>query len=282
MLVLDSPYHGYYLHCDSPYPHADDTMKILTRHLRNEENAEASARGLHDEFPQLQTFEIWLTPAWRRAWEKRLTKGGGAHDDDGGALGGGGGGARGGGQGRGGIAMQDRPPMLGRMMRGSKTSLRGRNARRAALQDRFERAEAMTHVNAFLKQFFKKELATTHRDLDWQIKVQSFYDKITLRPPEGLAGGRVILQPDNGFFGQGATVSGNGDYHFTSTMLLGHDLDLLIFCALTYGVFDMWIGHATASIILTYAATEALRAFRAFFGERHLSEDTFVDDRFLL
>merc|ERR1719258_979605 len=115
------------------------------------------------------------------------------------------------------------------MMRGSKTSLRGRNARRAALQDRFERAEAMTHVNAFLKQFFKKELATTHRDLDWQIKVQSFYDKITLRPPEGLAGGRVILQPEN-------------------------------------GVFDMWIGHATASIILTYAATEALRAFRAFFG----------------
>ena len=41
-------------------------MKKLTGHLRNEENAEASARGLHAEFPQLQTFEIWLTPRWRR------------------------------------------------------------------------------------------------------------------------------------------------------------------------------------------------------------------------
>ena len=24
VLILDAPYHGYYLHCDSPYPHADD------------------------------------------------------------------------------------------------------------------------------------------------------------------------------------------------------------------------------------------------------------------
>jgi hypothetical protein len=41
-------------------------MRKLTEHLRNEENAEASDRGLDPDHPQLQTFEVRYVSQWRR------------------------------------------------------------------------------------------------------------------------------------------------------------------------------------------------------------------------
>ena len=39
-------------------------------------------------------------------------------------------------------------------------------------------------------------------------------------------------------------------------MLIGHDLDLLVFSALSFAVFDMWIQDTTTSVVMTYLISE--------------------------
>ena len=59
IFIIDAEYHGYYLHGDAPYAHADETMNALSRHLLNEANSEVIGRGLeYDTAPDLQTFQL--------------------------------------------------------------------------------------------------------------------------------------------------------------------------------------------------------------------------------
>ena len=69
-LILDEKYHGYYLHCRSPYPFADGSMVEIADQLKQEEAGLMSGRGLQGGPPDLQAFEMFVTASWRKNYDK--------------------------------------------------------------------------------------------------------------------------------------------------------------------------------------------------------------------
>jgi meckelin len=63
---LDETYHGFYLHCRSPHPFADGSMRELVDQLKQEEAGLTAGRHLDPTFPDCQTFEVFVTRKWRR------------------------------------------------------------------------------------------------------------------------------------------------------------------------------------------------------------------------
>ena len=64
-IVLDAEYHGWYVHGDAAYEHADDTMAQLSNHLLEDPGEQAR---LVPDMPEAHVFQLWLSPAFRRAW----------------------------------------------------------------------------------------------------------------------------------------------------------------------------------------------------------------------
>ncbi|OQS06005.1 transmembrane protein [Thraustotheca clavata] len=69
-ILLDEEYHGYYLHCRSPYAFADGTMLEMTEQLKQEEAGLTASRALQGGPEDCQAFEIFVTKAWRRKYMK--------------------------------------------------------------------------------------------------------------------------------------------------------------------------------------------------------------------
>eukprot|EP00752_Nemacystus_decipiens_P003551 g3276.t1 len=70
VLILDEKYHGWYLHCRSPYPRADVTMEIMSEQLDKEEAGLTTDRGLEGCVPGLQAFELFITTTFRKKYDK--------------------------------------------------------------------------------------------------------------------------------------------------------------------------------------------------------------------
>lgn len=68
-LVLDEPYHGFYLHCRSPYPFADGNMSEIVEQLKQEEAGLTVGRGLDSSLPDCQVFELFVTRKWKRKFQ---------------------------------------------------------------------------------------------------------------------------------------------------------------------------------------------------------------------
>ncbi|TYZ59139.1 hypothetical protein PybrP1_000064 [[Pythium] brassicae (nom. inval.)] len=68
-LVLDEPYHGFYLHCRSPYPFADGNMSELVAQLKQEAAGLTVGRGLDRSLPDCQAFELFVTRKWKRKFQ---------------------------------------------------------------------------------------------------------------------------------------------------------------------------------------------------------------------
>ncbi|GLD93154.1 hypothetical protein PINS_up001746 [Pythium insidiosum] len=66
--LLDETYHGFYLHCRSPYPFADGSMRELVQQLQQEAAGLTVGRGLDSSLPDCQTFELFLTRKWKRKY----------------------------------------------------------------------------------------------------------------------------------------------------------------------------------------------------------------------
>lgn len=69
-IVLDSTYHGYYLHCRSSGEHADGTMSEITKQLREEGDFESNSRGLDGAPAGMQTFEIHVSAQWKEKYDQ--------------------------------------------------------------------------------------------------------------------------------------------------------------------------------------------------------------------
>jgi meckelin len=70
MLLLDEPYHGYYLHCRSPHQFADGSMEELVEMLHKEEAGLTVDRSLDGAPPDVQSFELYVTVEWRKKFNK--------------------------------------------------------------------------------------------------------------------------------------------------------------------------------------------------------------------
>lgn len=67
--LLDERYHGFYLHCRSPYPFADGSMSEIVNQLKQEEAGLTVGRGLDTTLPDCQAFEVFFTRRWRRKYQ---------------------------------------------------------------------------------------------------------------------------------------------------------------------------------------------------------------------
>jgi len=62
ILIFDESFHGYYIHGRSPYGQAEISAAKLKKALNYEASGKGQIRGMSDENPELQTFEIYLPP----------------------------------------------------------------------------------------------------------------------------------------------------------------------------------------------------------------------------
>ncbi|CAN0492052.1 unnamed protein product [Ectocarpus sp. 8 AP-2014] len=70
VLILDEKYHGWYLHCRSPYPRADVAMDTMSEQLDKEEAGLTTDRGLEGCVPGVQAFELFITATFRKKYDK--------------------------------------------------------------------------------------------------------------------------------------------------------------------------------------------------------------------
>lgn len=76
VFILDERYHGYYLHCRSPYPAADGNMIELVHQLEQESKGLTTDRGLddHGSGKGQQAFEVFVTGSFREQYDKIYAK----------------------------------------------------------------------------------------------------------------------------------------------------------------------------------------------------------------
>jgi meckelin len=70
IFCFDEPFHGYYLHCRSPYQHADGTMADLQQMLERETQGMTTDRSLDSNFPDVQAFQCFFTGEFRTAFSR--------------------------------------------------------------------------------------------------------------------------------------------------------------------------------------------------------------------
>lgn len=58
--MFDETFHGYYIHGRSPYGQAEISTEKLQKALNFEAAGQANMRGISDEDPEMQTFEIFI------------------------------------------------------------------------------------------------------------------------------------------------------------------------------------------------------------------------------
>lgn len=276
IFISDSAYHGWYLHGDAPYAHSDDTMNALSRHLLNEQMSRSIGRGLEAEHPDLQTFQMWLTPAFRAAWHAVNT--GSPLQEAAAKTSPPMGSPSSGGPNRG-----IKPPTLveaifGGRGRKNAAAWTGGATQQAVAKARTQRTATMEQVGAFLRTFLTHGYRDAH-GLDWDLRFPTIFERLILAPPPYAlrtqgAKGKVIFQPDKPWFG--------GDDGWTAVTFLGHDYELLVHEILTFAVADIWFRNLWLSILLTFLSHHGIRLARALGGESNLSDRTLVDARFLI
>ncbi|KAJ8608271.1 hypothetical protein CTAYLR_007272 [Chrysophaeum taylorii] len=242
VLVLDAPYHGWYLHCEAPYSHADDAVAQLAEHLDNESCHELfhQPRGLDSRLPEVQCFQLWLTAAFRRAWAEVRDANNPSSS----------------------LATNDRrnlqlpPSVVDTFFVSKKSSVAARTTTR-------ETAHAADRCSAFLRTFLHHEYRDNFK-LDWVLRLPTAIEKLTPQPPPfSELQSRVIFVPDTPWFGD--------DEAWTSTTFLGHDWTLLLHEILTFAVADIWFKSTALSILLTYLLHHAVSLARSLAGDQRVA-----------
>ena len=72
VVILTDKLSGHYIHGESVHPHADADMKEFFTYLSREESNAVMHRGLLPE-STIQTFDVYITPAFRQAYMEKLT-----------------------------------------------------------------------------------------------------------------------------------------------------------------------------------------------------------------
>jgi len=258
-LIMSDRYHGYYLHCRSPFTYADGSMKELIDQLTKEEEGLTTKRGL-DHCPagrDVQTFELFVPKNWRTHYDNIYRK---VVDEDLLARSGGAASMRASGMGAGagaGVAAVGICPTFGRQRRTAGNSRKLLSASRK-----------LSHfVRAFIDQ------TDSHFKREWSER--TYLMRVFNTPPDmdamGVGGGH----------GSGALMYADTEARFEQVLFRGVETDLLIFNILTFAVCDLWFGNTLVSAFLTVLVNELLNYVRLSWGVDNIAAKTLVDDRFL-
>ena len=70
--MFDETYQGYYIHGVSPYGYSEISAEKLRKSLKFEQSGKAQIRGMTNEHPDLQTFEIFMPEHLMRKYKTEL------------------------------------------------------------------------------------------------------------------------------------------------------------------------------------------------------------------
>jgi meckelin len=275
-LILDEKYHGYYLHCNSHHPFADESMGELAGQLASEQAGLLPHRGLPERClgraakgaSSVQVFEIFVTEKWRKKYESAYAR---TREDsmksarDAGRMGG---------QRRGG----DDPmggdccglPLPGQ---GSRSMMNMSTTQKTAM------FRASSRLNRFLQSFILNENPNyLYTVVDPMLPPseggKSIFDRLARTPPQMIS---------EGSGGENKSIFHACRHNeWTDCLVYGNEHDMILFNILTCSVCDLWFGDTVTSILLTYLLMEFIMLFRRSYGHDNLGSKTLVDSRFLL
>jgi meckelin len=256
ILVLDEPFHGYYLHCRSPHQHADGTMQELIDMLHKEEAGLTVDRSLTDGPSDVQSFQFYTSGEWKVAFSKiynNLIRPSSVSDilqngrkQRGFAVGG-----------AGGVVSRGMSPRADGSQGGSGSG---------AATDRT--IKAWKELTIFLQEFVENNFGKP--GLRRIIREPTYWENMVNQPPDlNVPEQPNVFYPDRNF-------------QYTSTLFLGRELELLLFNITVYSAFDLWLQSTAKTIVITYAFDWCLCWIREVYGGAVLSSKTLIDERFLM
>jgi len=248
VFMMDEPYHGYYLHCRSPYEFADGSMQNLAEQLKKEESGLTTDRGLDAAgAPRgCQTFELFTSPTFRGQFDKVYSA---LHQNNSAAL------------------AQD-TGRLGHMV--------GRAGGKGRSPPPERMITALKELNLFLQSFVEQSPPPQKEELKRIVREQPFLDQIVGTPPADIRSqnAKCVFYPDQ--------KSWMFDHNFLYVTFMGIETDLVIHNILTFNIFDMAFSNVSISILGTYIMHLFFVWLRGSFGQGNLANKTLVDDKFLI
>ncbi|GMI00340.1 hypothetical protein TrST_g3137 [Triparma strigata] len=248
VFIMDEPYHGYYLHCRSPYEFADGSMMQLAEQLKKEESGLTTDRGLDAPGAprDCQTFELFTSPIFRSQFDKVYTA---LHQNNSAAL------------------AQD-TGRLGHMV--------GRAGGKGRSPPPERMVAALKELNGFLQSFVEQSPPPSREELKRIVREPPFFDQLLGNPPADIraSNAKCVFYPDQKTWLK--------DHNFLKVTFLGLEPDLWMHNVLTFNLFDMALGNTAVSVLGTYLVHMFLVWVRGSFGQGNLASKTLVDDRFLV
>jgi meckelin len=237
VIVLDEPYHGYYLHCRSPHQYADGNMAELVSMLHKEEVGLTVDRTLDGANSDVQCYEIFLTGDWRVRFDKAS---GGLMDYDPATnffeslM----------------SVTQPRRRFGGQGGMGSDRGSLSGGARNMAT-DRM--MKSWGDLNSFLQAFIENNFAMP--DLKRVFREPTYIEKVFGTPPDLTAPGQAcVFYPDQ-------------QYSYVKVHLLGKEMDMVLLDILVYSIFDLWLGSTAISMLLCYLVDSCISRLREELGQ---------------
>ncbi|KAJ3164138.1 Meckelin [Geranomyces variabilis] len=117
-------------------------------------------------------------------------------------------------------------------------------------------------VNHFLKSFFDRNL----KEFQYMVRERSTLERVLANTPDVSHSSALFHDPDS----------------FTTLLLYGIEVHLLLFYALVYSAVSQSTGSTGAAALVTCAMDAAIRAGRRHFGARNLSKKMMMDPKFLI
>jgi meckelin len=241
IFCFDEPFHGYYLHCRSPYQHADGTMAELQQMLERETQGMTTDRSLDSNFEGVQAFQLFLTGEFRSAF-MRIYSSMIIHN----AI-------------QNGMGMQG-VEMMSRQSAGAAGQFLNSTGDK--------QIRAWRELTVFLQEFVENNFGKV--TLRRTIRESSLFEQITEYPVD-LS--RNFEEPN--------VFVPDRHHRYTRCMFLGREWELLIMNILAYCTFDMWLESTAYAVTLTYLLDLFFCYLRKTYGTAVITSKTMIDDRFL-
>ena len=265
VFILDEPYHGYYLHCRSPYEYADCSMAELIEHLQKEGSGLTTDRGLDvPNAPEdCQVFEIFTS---RNFHEKVIKIYDNLPFDASGATN---------------TTIESSRLNLLQPAR-SKFLIQGNG--NTGNDTYFKGVENVyEEVSHFLQCFIDQSPTPINNGLRYVIRQPTFLERFLQIAPFDVRvkNHKCIFYPDQKSSSRNNSIRSTiTDHDFLNVLFLGIEFDLLLHDILMYNICDLIFQDVAISALLTYGMCLLRNFIRKWLGCRNIANKACIDQRF--
>jgi len=261
LFILDEKFHGYYLHCNSPAPYADANMLEMAHDFNAQTGGIMIAQPIPDDEtgpdnqPLHECFEVYVTKAWRDKYDSIFTSVSKK-------------------------ALRNKSRQQAQQQNGGGDATSGGRGQGSGIAQRLaggappdQLVKASRKLNRFLRRFINK----TERDHKREMR-------------ENVAAHRVFRIPPELSDLYTSVIYGDTESKFTSVLIHGVEMQMMLFNILTWAVMDLWLddtvtgmgNNPVAAALVTWLLEKVYLWIRATLGSMNINSKTLVDGRFLL